>query len=108
MANIKRGIINYILSFKTKGQGLLAALLYAIFALCGVIIYLYFDNIHLRTTIDDVKMQTQQQLKQNSQDYNDKLINFYKSQNADMLRIQYKLDSAKAELEIFKIKKQMK
>lgn len=90
------GIIKYILSRK-KGQDFLAACLFTIVFQWGVIIHIYRANVDLNKESKEAELKAQQ-----------KQIDFLTKQNADYLEMKKQVDSAKAALEIFKIKQEMK
>lgn len=89
-------IIKFILSRK-NGRDFLAACLFLIAFQFACMVYLYKENIRLNE-------ENRTQVIKDNQRY----IDFYKKQNEAYFNMKTKVDSARVELEIFKIKKEMK
>src|SRR5690348_3839933 len=92
----KMGIVQFILSRK-EGQQFLAACLFSIIALCGVIVYQArrIDKLHDQNY----------EIKANDAD---REIEYWKQKNDNELKLKNQVDSMKAALIIYKLKKQMK
>lgn len=96
LGDSKIGIVQYILSRK-EGQQFLAACLIVIVVLSGVIVVLWVKNDRLYRDKTQIIIKS-----------DERLIDFMKAQNDDLIRLKNQVDSAKTQLELFKIKKEMR